>query len=174
MTKMEIPRLPRGLEDELDTEHLATELAARARPLWRGGSAFACEAALTPSLQAALTSAFSSGRIIRGLESAKHALGGEQRGLSQVDRKTGVERGGRVSRLLVLSDDGSERFYREVESLMRQHAPRVLALRLSVDQLALGQPLFGADAPARLLMVSHKVAVSSALLALAEQLGSAR
>ena len=34
------------------------------------------------------------------------ALVTEERGLKHVDRKTGVERGRRVSRLLVLADDG--------------------------------------------------------------------
>lgn len=174
MSKMETPRLPKGLEEEPGAEHLATEIVARARPLWQGGSALVCEADLTPSLQAALASAFSAGRIVRGLEGARHALAAEQRGLAQVDRKTGVERGGRVSRLLLLSADGAERFYRDVESLLQKHAPRVLAVRLSIDQRALGQPLYGPEAAARLLMVTHKDAVSGVLLALAGQFRPAR
>lgn len=106
---------------------------------------------------------------MRGLEGAERALATEARGLARVDRRTGVERGGRVSRLLVLADDGSERFYRTVESLLRRHAPRVLALRLSVDEAALGRLLFGRDEVARLLLVEHKDAVSAVLLALGGQ-----
>jgi hypothetical protein len=95
-------------------------------------------------------------------------LANEQQGLAHGDRKAGVGRGGRVSRLLVLAGDGSERFYREVESLLRRHAPRVLALRLPIDEVALGRLLFGGDQVARLLMVGHKDAVSAILLAIAD------
>lgn len=122
---------------------------------------------IAPDLEAALTSAFSAGRIIRGLEGAERALAAEERGLEKVDRSTGVERGQRISRLLVLADDGSQRFYRSVESLMRRHAGRIIALRVGVDEHALGRTLFGRDQVARLLLVAHKDAVSAILLALA-------
>ncbi len=69
----------------------------------------------------------------------------------------------------MLSDDGSERFYRNVESLIQRHTPRVLALRLTTDEGTLGELLFGPDQRARLLLVEHKDAVSTVLLALAEQ-----
>ncbi len=164
---MEPLRLPRRVEDDPRAAHLARELAARAQPLWRGGAVRVARADLTPDLESALKSARSAGRIVRSLEHAERALADDERGLRRVDRKTGVERGRRVSRLLVLADDGSERFYREVESLLRQHAPRVLALRLSADQRTLGKLLFGPDQVARLLLVEHKDAVSAILLALA-------
>ena len=166
---METLRLPRKVEDEPGASQLASELAARSEPLWAGGDLRVARAEIAPGLEAALKSAFSAGRIVRGLEGAQRALSVEQQGLEHVDRKTGVERGRRVSRLLILADDGSERFYREVESLLRRHAPRVLALRLPVDECALGQLLFGRDQVARLLMVEHKDAVSAVLLALAAQ-----
>ncbi len=166
---METLRLPRKVEDEPGAAQLASELAARSQPLWAGGDLRVARAEITPGLEVALKSAFSAGRIVRGLEGAQHALSVEQQGLEHVDRKTGVERGRRVSRLLILADDGSERFYRDVESLLRRHAPRVLALRLPVDECALGQLLFGRNQVARLLMVEHKDAVSAVLLALAAQ-----
>ncbi len=166
---METLRLPRKVEEEPGAAQLASELAARSEPLWAGGDLRVARVEIAPELEAALKSAFSAGRIVRGLEGAQRALSVEQRGLEHVDRKTGVERGRRVSRLLILADDGSERFYRDVESLLRRHAPRVLALRLPVDECALGQLLFGRDQVARLLMVEHKDAVSAVLLALAAQ-----
>lgn len=162
-------RLPRKVEEEPAAARLASQLAERAQPLWAGGEASVAPAELTPVLAAALKSAYSAGRIVRGLEGAERTLGVEARGLQHVDRKTGAPRGERVSRLLALADDGSERFYREVDSLLRRHAPRVLALRLLRDEDALGQLLFGRDQVARLLLVEHKDAVSAVLLALAEQ-----
>jgi hypothetical protein len=159
------------VEDDPRAADLAHQLALRARPLWARGVLDVPCVEVTPALEAALKSAFSAGRIVRGLEGAQHALANEQHGLEHGDRKAGVGRGGRVSRLLVLAGDGSERFYRDVEALLRRHAPRVLALRLSLDEAALGQLLFGRDQAARLLMVAHKHAVSAVLLALASHWG---
>ncbi|MDE0887043.1 MAG: hypothetical protein OSB70_16095 [Myxococcota bacterium] len=159
-------RLPKTVESEPQAKDLASELAARAQPLWKGGEVLAPHAALTPALEAALSGAHSAGQIVRGLKGAQNALATEQRGLQNVDSKTGVTRGQRVSRLLLLADDGAERFYREVESLVRRHEPRVLALRLSADEHRLGNLLFGPDQVARLLLVEHKNSVSAVLLAL--------
>ena len=74
----------------------------------------------------------------------------------------------RVSRLLLLADDGAERFYRHVETLLRRHGPRVLAVRLDLDAHALGELLFGPGRLVRLLMIVHKEAVSAILLTMPE------
>lgn len=164
---MEDLRLPKQLQSEPVAAKLARELADRARPLRADGEFRAVQIEPSPPLEAALQAAFTAGRIVRGFEGAERVLAAEEKGLQHVDRTSGVERGQRVSRLLVLADDGSERFYREVEFLLQRHAPRVLALRLSVDERGLGQPIFGPDQVARLLLVEHKDAVSAVLLALA-------
>jgi hypothetical protein len=164
---LEDPRLPKRLEDEPVAANLVRQLATRARPLWANGETHAAQIEACLALEAALQAAFSAGRIVRGFETAERALAAEEKGLKHVDRTSGIERGRRVSRLLVLADDGSERFYREVEFLLRRHAPRVLALRLSVDERTLGLLMFGPGQVARLLLVEHKDAVSAVLLALA-------
>lgn len=166
---MEVLRLPKEVESAPGGARLARQLVTRALPLWEGGGLRVPQAELSSGIKVALQSAYSASRIARGFEGAERVLASEQQGLSNVDRKTGVERGGRVSRLLVLSNDGSERFYREVELLLRRHAPRVLALRLAADEHVLGELLFGPGRVARLLLVEHKDAVSAILLALAKQ-----
>lgn len=171
---MDEVRLPRRVEQQPAAAHLAAALSARSRPLWAGSAMRVPQLEMTPGLEGALTSAFAAGRIVRGLEAAERVLAGEERGLKRVDRRTGAERGGRVSRLLVLSDDGAERFYRNVEALLRRHAPRVLALRVSVDERTLGALVFGPHQVARLLLVEHKDAVSAVLLALAAQWSDGR
>ncbi len=165
---MEEVRLPRAVEENSGAARLASTLAAGARPLWTGATLQVAQVSVGPALEAALKSAYSAGQIVRGFEEAQRVLAAEARGLSHVDRSTGAPRGSRVSRLLLLADDGSERFYRNVESLVGQHSPRVLALRLSADATALGQLLFGPEHMARLLLVEHKAAVSACLLALLE------
>jgi hypothetical protein len=161
-------RLPRTVEDHPAAARLVSELSARALPLWAGGELAVPRVELAPALAAALESAFSAGRVVRGLEGAREALAAEDRGLRHVDRRTGVERGERVSRLLLLADDGAERFYRHVEGLVRQHRPRVLALRTEADERTLGALLFGPEQRARLVLLAHKETVSAVLVALAE------
>ena len=126
-------------------------------------------ARFTDDIEAVLVAMNRAGRIVRGLEGAKQTLKGEERGLRMADRKSGAERGVRVSRLLVLSNDGSDGFYRRVETLLQRHAGRVMAIRVDADAMTLGTPLFGKKKAARLVMVEHKEAVAEVLLALADQ-----
>jgi len=162
-------RLPKRVESDPAGARLAQQMVTNARPIRESGGMPVPQAELDAKVAAALRSAYSAGRIVRGLEGAERALAAEQRGLTNVDLKTGIERGGRVSRLLVLANDGSERFYREVEALLLRHAPRVVALRVTADERVLGESLFGPGRVARLVLVEHKDAVSAVLLALATQ-----
>lgn len=161
-------RLPKLVEADPRAQELLPILTAHARLLWPEGNIQVPMVALSPSLAEALRSAHRAGQLVRSLEAAERRLAAEDRGLGLVDQQSGVLRGARVSRLLVLADDGTERFYRQVEKLMCRQGPRVLALRLDVKAEALGQMLFGPGSRAVLLLLDHKKAVSAVLLALLE------
>jgi hypothetical protein len=161
-------RLPKLVEADPRGKDLINSLTEHARPLWSGGKIMTPAVAFKPALAEILQVTHSTGRLVRGLEDAERKLAAEGRGLGLVDRKSGASRGERVSRLLMLADDGAERFYRQVEKLLRQHGPRVLALRLDVNAETLGQMIFGPGSRVLLLMLDHKEAVSAMLLALAE------
>ena len=162
-------RLPRLVESDPRGPLLLGCLTADTRPLWQGGEIGVPRVACGPELADALRRAQSASQVARGLETAQRRLAAEERGLRLADRRSGVPRGERVSRLLVLADDGVERFYRHVETLLRRHGPRVLAVRLEADAAALGELLFGPGQLARLLLIERKEAVCSVLLALAAQ-----
>lgn len=162
-------RLPRLVESDPKGSEVYRVLTATTRLLWRKGEIEVPVIPLTPELATGLRKARSAGRVVRGLESAERMLAAEERGLDQADRLRGVPRGGRVSRLLLLADDGAERFYRRVETLLRRHGPRVLAVYLELDAYGLGEGLFGPGRLARLLMITHKEAVGAILLAMAGQ-----
>jgi hypothetical protein len=162
-------RLPRSLEADPRGAALLRALDTRTVRLWPGSEREVPVADMDAELAAALRSAHAAGRVVRGLESAERTLAAEERGLRLADRESGAARGERVSRLLILSGDGAERFYRQVEALLRRHGPRVLAVRVAADADALGALLFGPGRRARLLLVEHKDAVASVLLALAAQ-----
>lgn len=160
-------RLPKKTEAEPFASALWQQLELHAQPLWPGGDLRVPCVELAPGLEAALRAALVTRRLVRGAELVERALAADAQGLEHVDRTTGVERGQRVSRLVVLADDGSQRFYRNAEALLRRHAPRVMALRLRVDEARLGGTLFGEGEVARMLMIDHKDAVAEVLRALA-------
>jgi len=161
-----ITRLPRPVEDDPRGDQVLHLLTTHTRPLWPGSEIAVASVRLTPRLGAALKNMHHANQVVRGLEFAEQRLAREQRGLAIADRQTGQKRGERVSRLLLLADDGAERFYRNVESLLRRHDPRVLALLLESDSATLGELLFGPGSLARLLLLEHKEAVSYVLLSM--------
>ena len=69
--------------------------------------------------------------------------------------------------MLVVSNDGAERFYRQVERLASTHAPRVLVCVLDATSSDLGALLYGPDAVVKLVLTAHKTAATGLLLALA-------
>jgi hypothetical protein len=162
-------RLPKSVESDPRGPQLLRNLTTHTRLLWQGSEIGTPVAGMTPELAEALGNAYSAGRVVRSLENAERTLAAEERGLRMADRQAGVPRGIRVSRLLLLADDGAERFYRRIEALLRRHGPRVLAVRLEIDEIGLGELLFGPGEVARLLMLEHKQAVGSVLLAMAGQ-----
>lgn len=162
-------RLPKSVESDPRGPRLLSSLTANTRPLWKGSGIATPVAAMSEELAGALRSAYRAGHVVRSLENAERALSAEERGLQMADRQAGIPRGVRISRLLLLADDGAERFYRHIEALLGRHGPRVLAVRLEIDETALGELLFGPGSVARLLMLEHKQAVGSVLLAMAGQ-----
>jgi hypothetical protein len=161
-------RLPRSMEADPRAPGLLERLSRETALLWPGSGRRIPVASMSAALAAALHQAHRAGHVVRGLETAERALAAEKRGLQLADRRSGVERGSRISRVLIVASDGAERFYRQVEALLRRHGPRLLALRLEVDEAALGALLFGPESRARLLLLEHKEAVAALLLAMLE------
>ena len=160
-------RLPKQIEGDPRASAILERLTSHGRPLWSGGALLVADVPLDALLETALRDAREQGRVVRGLERATTALDAQERGLDRADRLAGVARGERISRLLLLADDGAERFYRHVESVLVRHGARVLALRLDVGARALGERVFGPGALAKLVLLDHKDAVAAALRAIA-------
>ncbi len=162
-------RLPKTIASDARAEPLLKILATASHRLWPGSSQGIPEADLSDALLEALRAALRTGNVVRSLEKAQTVLTAEAHGQRMADRRSGTARGVRISRLLVLTNDGAERFYRQVASLLECHGPRVVAVRLTVDAETLGSALYGKGGAARLLMIEHKTAVGAVLLALADQ-----
>ncbi len=161
-------KLPRLVEADPRGQYLLHSLTTQTRPLWQGSEFEVPVAKLSSELAAALRNALSAGQVVRSLENAEPKLDAEEKGLRMADRRSDVPRGMRISRLLLLADDGAERFYRQVERVLHRHGHRVLAVRLEVDADTLGEMIFGPKHFVRLLMLDHKKAVCEALLSMAD------
>jgi len=68
--------------------------------------------------------------------------------------------GKRISRLILVADDGTDRFYRSVEWLAKDHQSRLLVCRLNVPGTEIGRILFGEERNIKLLLIDHKDTVS--------------
>jgi hypothetical protein len=161
-------RLPKSLDDHPQLPALRTQLRSCSRKLWEGGAAQVPVVRWSEPLASALGNAQREGHLLQGIEQAERTLDREAHGLSIADSRSSTERGSRVSRLLVVSNDGTERFYRQVERLLRTQGPRLLALRLDADSRQLSTVMGDPGGLARALLVEHKTSVARVLLALCE------
>ena len=157
-------RLPRQIESEFPGNTIISVLQARTRKLWDAGTLDVPVLGLSAPLKNALIAARRCGRIVRGLEEATATLDKEGRGIDLL--KQHAAQGKRVSRLMLLADDGSNHFYRNAERLLEKHAPRVLGCVVEADSFSLGSLLFGPETAAKLVLVCHKDDVVRLLLAL--------
>jgi len=160
------PPLPREIEAGPGREAIRARLRAPGRRLWPGAQVVVPVLLLRPPLADALGAAYRDGQLVLGLERVEETLAAEARGLALVARRTGHAPGARVSRLLLLSDDGAERLYRNAERLAVAHAPRVLVAMVAADAATLGRATTGREAAVKLVLVQHKQAVAALLRAL--------
>jgi hypothetical protein len=156
-------RFPRQLEADGTAETIRKALMARTVKLWPGGDLDVARIAMDEPLQKALRRARLQGWLQFGFEIVSDRLADESKGIENVRRRGGGPYGDRVSRLFLFSNDGAERFYRHVESLLKAHAPRLLGCLLDIDGIALGSAVTGKEAHIKLLMAEHKDAVSEIL-----------
>ena len=159
-------RFPRQLEAEGSAEIIRGELMARTSRLWAGGEIVVPVITLSEPMKTALKQARSQGRIRFGFEPILQQLAGEKKGIANVREQTDVPYGDRISRLLLFSNDGAERFYRHIEQILLLHAPRLLGCLLDIDGAALGELFTGRGSVIKIIMAEHKDVVSDVLRAL--------
>ncbi|MEO8179456.1 MAG: hypothetical protein ABI895_11555 [Deltaproteobacteria bacterium] len=159
-------RLPKAIENDAPGPALHAALRERCQKLWAGGAIVVPTAAWSPAVATALDRAKQQGHVVRGLERIEKALARQARGLAIADARSATERGSRVSRLVLLSNDGTERFYRQAERLLGTQGQRLLAIRVDADATQLAGVVPEASGVVRALMLEHKDSVVSVLLAL--------
>ncbi len=116
---------------------------------------------LTPELREAIFYAKILGEVTIGYDPIEKRLLHELRGLQKVDNQ-----GERVSRLLIVTNDGSPRFYRELEFLHKKHGGRVMICRLDVASEIMGGILGLEETPVKAALLNRKTSVVNVLKSL--------
>ncbi len=169
--KLEDMRLPRELEADGSAEPIRRILTDRTIQLWSGGNLSVPMITMSDPLKKVLRSANIKGHVRCGLEAISGTLEKERKGIALLRERRSLPTGDRVSRLILISNDGAQRFYRHVEHLLQLHAPRLLGCMLDMDSKALGSAITGKESQIKAAIVEHKGAVSEVLRALLEGRG---
>lgn len=160
-------RLPRELEADGAAETIRQVLGARTVQLWPGGDLSIPVIAMNDPLKKVLQRASLNGQIRWGLEAISDKLKKEQRGIANLRDGRGLPTGDRVSRLLLFSNDGVQRFYRLIERLLKVHVPRLFGCMIDMDGIALGRLITGKEAQIKVIMAEHKGIVAEILRSVA-------
>ena len=158
--------LPRKLETGQEGIDILKVLDSHLRPVTQWNDLVLPSFRISEAIINSIYSARRAGRLIRGFEEAEKKLNAEREGIASIDLKTGSERKERISRLIIIANDGSERFYRQAKRLVEQNRPRVLAIHLDITSFELGERLFGPGKRVLFLLINHKDAVIDFLTSL--------
>jgi hypothetical protein len=146
--------LPKQLEAEGVASDVRAALQAESVELYCASAIYIPVLKLTPQLRTNIFHAKSVGELIVGYEAIAKALANELRGLQKIDSL-----GDRVSRLLLVTNDGSQRFYGEIAFLQKRQGARVLICRLDVDSLLMGNVLGFKDQIVKAVLLNKKKTV---------------
>ena len=116
---------------------------------------------LTPELRQQIFYAKALGEITIGYEFIEKRLLHELHGLQKADNQSE-----RVSRLLIVTNDGSPRFYRDLEYLHKKQGGRVVICRLDVDSVIMGGVLGLKKATVKGVLLNRKTSVVNVLKSL--------
>lgn len=142
-------------------------LSTNTTPLSEGSELQVPSLPLSQSLAAECRLALRNGLATPGLEAIAEVLASEQKGLDALRKRAAVApQNPRVSRLLLMSNDGSKRFYRDCESLLCRYDQRLIGCRLAVTGDDFGSAVYGYPKLMRAILFVDKKAVARALLAL--------
>ena len=163
-------RLPRQIEADAQHDAIRMALTARTRRLWSGGSLDVPVLAPSGAVFQAVRNAVRVGQLCRGIDPALRLLSNAEHSRTTLAaRGVAPPQGAAISRLLLFANDGTARFYRQIETALVRHAPRLAGCQVDCGSRAFGSAVYGGEAVAKLVMLQHKDAVSALLRALVEE-----
>ena len=154
-------KLPKQLDKENVEADVRAVLEKENIELCSGSSMCIPVLQINPELRKHIFSAKSLGELIVGYASVEKTLENELRGLHKVNNLSD-----RVSRLLLVTNDGTPRFYRQLEFLHEKHGERVLICRLDVDSFLMGNILKLEERQVKAVLLNRKKSVVNVLKSL--------
>jgi hypothetical protein len=154
-------KLPRQLEKEKVESDVRAVLEKESIELCSDSNIYIPVLKLNPELRKQIFYAKFADELIVGYRDVEKALENELHGLQNVNNKSD-----RVSRLLIVTNDGSPRFYRQLEFLHKKQGGRVLICRLDVDSLLMGNILELKDKQVKAVLLNRKESVVNVLKSL--------
>ncbi len=166
-------KLPRAVEADPRKSQIDTILKREPKKLWDKSSITVPQISLSAKFESCLRAMVGRKQVERGLERIDQLLTSEQKGLLALQQKQASTPSHRVSRLLIIANDGSERFYRACEKTLFQHKERLILVYLNEPSSRLAQIFIGEKANTlKAILVSDRDAVSAALFSLAEDVST--
>lgn len=159
-------KFPKFLEEELDPKSFYTAMMSKTLQISRDPSLHLPVIHPDGKFITALSHAFNDGSLIRGLADIQKYLHRESVGLRKLERIDQASAPKRISRLLLISSDGSPRFLHEIAETLIRNAPRTAGLILDCSSSDLSRFLSGKPGIVKAVLANHRNAVSSILLAL--------
>jgi hypothetical protein len=164
---------PRQLEADGLAEKIREALMARKKKLRLEGKIDVPVLSWNEALAGALRKARLQRRVRVGFEDILDKLAAEKKGIEEIRQKEQAAHKDRISRLLLVSNDGAERLYRHIEQTITDYSPRILGCLLDLDSRSLGQFIVGGKnvkgTGVKVILVEHKDAVSDVLRSLIEK-----
>jgi len=161
-------KLPKAFTDHPRAEALTAYFSRKEAPLREGGRVLVSWLPVDPTLTAALKAVHGTGHLAQGLELIATTLDREAKGLRMAREKTGQAASGRLSRLVFFANDGTERFYRDAESLLQRHGDRVWGCLLEADSATLGEAFAAKGNPAKAFLIDDRQALDLFLARMAD------
>ena len=160
-------KLTRAVEADPRREAIEVFLKKDCRTLWEQSALKIPHVPFLPALETYLKLLLNRRQLERGLEHIDQLLNTEQKGLSAIQEKKGAKPSQRVSRLLLVTNDGSERFYRACEKTLLRNSDRLLLVYVDESSSRLSEILLGeTNKSIKALLVSDRDAVSGVLFSL--------
>ena len=154
-------KLPKQLAKENIESEIRAILEKERIALYSDSNFFIPVLQLNPELAEQIFRAKFLGELTVSYWAVEKTLENELRGLQNVNNKSD-----RASRLLIVTNDGSPRFYRQIEFLHKKQGGRVLICRLDVDSLALGNILKLKDKQVKAVLLNRKESMVNVLKSL--------
>lgn len=118
------------------------------------------------NIRNALKGVYDSKNLVQGLEAISAHLDKELKGLKALTKQPGQTQNDRLSRLMILSNDGSERFYHNADSILNRHSTRTMACIVDATAEQLGEAFTKKANPAKALLIDDRQALESFLATL--------